>query len=272
MNKSIISPEDLAKRTKDSARTVSLRIKEKTWLGFEQLAKDNNTTANALIGELADYYIESLDGGLDLSDKAVAINKFKTFLERETRKICRWTIDDAVVHINMNYAHATVDGNKYNLSYLGNLREIFKEMCLNTDGEEYVNYEFDFGTHLGDSITVVPTLKEKATYDAGAYDPAWPIENALYIPIEKAPDIISLFASMNKYLEKNAIDIDYDIDLMDELVEIIDKYDYRYIEDDYTDEGPEIQYDETARRDMLHGIKQAIIDHVEKDQYDNYGK
>ena len=144
MNK-LINPQELARRTKGSSRTVSLRIKEKTWLGFEQLAKDNKTTANALIGELADYYIESLHDGLNLSDEAVSISKFKTFLEKEVRKLSRWSIDDAVVNVNMAYAHAC-DGSEYHFTYFSRMKAIFEKISISADGKEYAPAVFSVWT------------------------------------------------------------------------------------------------------------------------------
>ena len=49
------SPKNLAK--KEETRTVSLRVKEKTMTAFEKYAKQNNTTASALINGVLDSYI-----------------------------------------------------------------------------------------------------------------------------------------------------------------------------------------------------------------------
>ena len=49
------SPRNLAK--KEETRTVSLRVKEKTMTAFEKYAKQNNTTASALINGVLDSYI-----------------------------------------------------------------------------------------------------------------------------------------------------------------------------------------------------------------------
>ena len=49
------SPKKLAK--KEDTRTVSLRVKEKTMTAFEKYAKQNDTTASALINGVLDSYI-----------------------------------------------------------------------------------------------------------------------------------------------------------------------------------------------------------------------
>ena len=261
MNRVFITPQQLAKRTKETARTVSLRIKEKTWLGFEQLAKDNNTTANALISELADYYIESLDSNsLDLSEEAVLFNRYKTFLEKEVRKLCRWSIDDAVIHINPAYAHDKTEDDKFRYSHLFSLKKIYKKMCTFKDGQEYSNPEFEFGIYLEKDITVQPTLKTEASYEVHSFDPANPAQNILNIPLEKAPDTISLLSIINDYIKDNMLYIVFDIETMDKIVDMINSHDYKYVETNYADKPPVIKYDEDERKAMLHGLSQIIFE------------
>lgn len=261
MNKIFITPQQLAKRTKEAARTVSLRIKEKTWLGFEQLAKDNNTTANALISELADYYIESLnDKNLDLSEEAVQFNRYKSFLEKEVRKISRWSIDDSVVNINPIYAHFGNENSKLHYSYLFNLKKAYQKMCILEDGQEYINPEFDFGTCLERRITVQPTLEKKASYKVHAFDPAFSVQNILSIPLEKSPDVISLLLSISDYIGHNMLYTEFDDEAIDKITEIINNHDYKYTEINYTDKQPVIKYDEDERRTMLHELSQIIFE------------
>lgn len=261
MKRVLITPQQLAKRTKETARTVSLRIKEKTWLGFEQLAKENKTTANALLSELADYYIESLDNNnLDLSEEAVLFNKYKTFLEKEVRKICRWSIDDSVVDVSSEYAHAHIAKDELRRSYLSNLKLVFQEMCVFEDGREYNNPGFDYGTYLEKDISVIPTLKKEASYNVHAFDPAYSAQNVLSIPLEKASDIISLLRSVKDYVKNNMLYIEFDIESMDRIVEMINEHDYKYIETNYANRSPEIKYDEEERKAMLHGLAQIIFE------------
>ncbi len=262
MKSLLIDPQELAKRTKESARTVSLRIKEKTWLGFEQLAKENNTTANALISELADYYIESLNGSsLNLSDRDVIMNKFKTFLEKEVRKMCRWSINDVVMDLDTNclfmldrdhqspfYAfvdmymqsHATVD---IDLDYL-NQSSIPVELVNKATGEDFVVY---------------PSKQERAEYYAGAYNPADGFSNVLYVPVKKAPDVIRLFKAIDEYAEKNDVTVEYDGDLMEKILIVINKYDYKCAETTSEREYRDIKYDENERRAMLNEIMPLIL-------------
>lgn len=260
MTNIIINPKELAKRTKESTRPVSLRIKERTWLGFEQLAKETGTTANSLIGELADYYIESLGQDLNLSDDAVNLNKFKSAVEKEVRKLCRWTIDDAVLDVNMVYAkNRSMNNADADDTYLEALKRMFKTYSISPEnGKEYANYQFEFCTNIGDDITVYPTLEQKASYNTGAFDPQSAFQDMLCVPIEKAPDVIHLLKFVNAAAEKNKIHIEFDIDIIDNIVKSINSYKYGYHEE-VIDGHRKQYYNDGERRSMLNRIAQIII-------------
>lgn len=260
----LIDPKDLAKRTKESARTVSLRIKEKTWVGFEQLAKENQTTANALIGELADYYIESLNGShsLDLSDSAIAINKFKTFLEKEVRKICRYTIDDIVNGLYIK------DKNFGDISSYLDYKDLVTKQHEGTDYDDTFRYASGFVADLYDDsrdeqFLLYPTLKKKANFIARPYDNVSDLGSVVFVPIEKAPDIISLFKAIERYCDKNTFFVNYDGDLMEKITIVVNKCNYELVEKIDDETGlPCIGYEETARRAMLEEVSHLILNAV----------
>ena len=259
MKELIIDPKVLAERTKDSSRTVSLRIKEKTWLGFEQLAKENNTTANSLISELADYYIESLTDSLNISEHAVRLNKFKTSLDKEVRKICRWSIDQVVMDFDYNYIFDTYPDEQKKLSYLAIIKKVYEKHSLG-----FINHDFSFCTLVDNDILAYPTEKTEASYFSGPYDPRDGLSNILYTPIEKAPDVFHIFKYIKESSAKNEVQINYDIETMDKIVKIINDAKYDYSEENFKNKQPTIHYNNPERRKMLESIVDIVIQNVEE--------
>lgn len=224
----LINPKDLAKRTKESARTVSLRIKEKTWVGFEQLAKENQTTANALIGELADYYIESLkNSNLDLSDDAINHNKVNTIVEKTVRRLCRWMIDDSVRKMDEGFA--------LERHTLGIFDNYFRGTHEEPNDGEYEIIEPSFVAFSGftlilgdgdDATLLYPTINKTAKFVSSAFDEGLGFANVLYIPIEKYPDILCLIEAIETYCATESIKTNFDGDFMETVETIVNRYEY----------------------------------------------
>lgn len=253
MKNILINPNELAKRTKESSRTVSLRIKEKTWLGFEQLAKDNRTTANALISELADFYIESLNSNLDLSDNAVNSNKFKTALEKEVRRMCRLAIDDIIR-----------DDGLFSVAYWETTGEKTMFLFMKEHMPTTIDGQFEMSGYLGSGETAIYPTKtnKKASYSPGAWDPRASFKNLLVIPFEKAPDVIHLLKFVETNAENNDIKIKFDdIDFMDKLADIVTNHDYEY-EEKQKDGQIEQICNKQERQAMLNEIVQLCLAQV----------
>ncbi|MBQ3352855.1 hypothetical protein IJG89_00695 [Candidatus Saccharibacteria bacterium] len=257
--KSFIDPKELAKRSKESSRTVSLRVKERTWLGFEQLAKENDTTANALISELADYYIENLNGKLNLSDAAVEHNRFKNALGKEIKRMCHLTIDDVI----SEYCPFPTEYYRVNDKYT--LLEFSKKSITKFSNGEVdimgrVHDELLFGNFYDGKIVLCPSLKKKeAVYCAGSYSYSSGVQDVLYIPFEKSPDVIHILEFAEQNSKGNLFKGDPDVEIMDKIAEIINSYDYHY-----TENGINAKYDEEERKSMLNEIALALTEWMEE--------
>ena len=273
MYKKIIEPTELARRTKESARTVSLRIKERTWLGFEQLAKDNGTTANALISELADYYIENLkDDGLNLSDSAVRLNKFKNAIEKNVKRLCRISVGEVINEACYEYATWRIEemlsADKPTPTYLHCLTNAFEELSTTTNNRrkdfdsdfvEVLNPDFKLQICIDDKTTIYPTLGHEASYQPHGNDISDCFQDILYVPIDKVSDVIRLFELAKQNAKNNRIHIEYDdIDTLDEIAKIINHHDYRCQEMEMGD-TVDLMWNPTERRAMLNELAQIII-------------
>lgn len=253
MKNSIINPTDLAKRTKDSSRTVSLRIKEKTWLGFEQLAKDNHTTANAMISELADYYIEELGEHLDLSDEAIKLGKFKELVNKAIKRMCRLSIDEVMEEGGLTSPICyTGDGSGKIQSYLGWMRDILATSIR--DGDYIFLPEFPAQGHLsGEDTSIYPTTSDKASFSLGVWQPNSPYASMLRVPFVKMPDVIYLLKFIEKEIAELNLNIVIDADVYDAIVLAINEHDYDYGEE--VNRGVlSVNYNHDHRRQMLDDI------------------
>lgn len=177
------SPKKLAK--KEDTRTVSLRVKEKTMTAFEKYAKQNDTTASALINGVLDSYIaywqqkdlEQNSEEYQKRDKNAAKKVMSQYLEKLASRMERLSDIDLCVSLyenNENYFWTTIN-----------------------DAEDFVDYMRKGKTSEVDEVISVfsgdPLHREFACSDAGGKSD---IENCtgqngnspmIFIPAEKFP-------------------------------------------------------------------------------------
>ena len=225
----LIEPEALAKKTKETSRTVSLRVLERTYLGFEQIAEKYNTTANALIAKLADTYIENLSGDLSLGEKDINDSKKKNLVAYLNKlRINVMNIDDDVIldRDSKTYEYGWGwEDDIWKLSSLERVRyclEKWDDLAL----QEHSNY-FEFIDDCS-RVYIVPTIKTEAKYYPGGPLIESGIEGGrLIIPYKKWPVVQHILKAFET--KRNALKLDFELDdvAMYSIATIVDTKDER---------------------------------------------
>lgn len=89
------SPKELAK--KEATRPISIRVKERTMLTFEKLAKQYDTTASFMINNLLDSYVATLDTPSEKRDISNARKVMSQYLEKLAVKVGASSDEDLFV-------------------------------------------------------------------------------------------------------------------------------------------------------------------------------
>lgn len=157
MNGNTIKPSALARMIKESAVTVSLRVKESTQDGFASIAKLYDLSPNAMMAKLVDLYIENLKDCLKYLDDEKLDKDAKKYILRLYEQA------DMLSHMSEEEALRAYLGDICSVKLGdGNALEAFRDMI---DRENRI-YSINLFMKNNSHVMVIPTLEEKCSFES----------------------------------------------------------------------------------------------------------
>ena len=98
---SLPSPADLAKKQKDTLKNVSLRIKQNTYDIFDVMAKENNSSASAMMISLLDFYAENYrtKQTTTFGNEDLSIKMMESYLEKTRDNLLKLDDDARILKL-----------------------------------------------------------------------------------------------------------------------------------------------------------------------------